>query len=56
MDYGALVSRAWNLTWRHRFLWILGLFAGGGVSSCGSGAGGGGEGRWGPIPATPGVG
>lgn len=53
MDYGALVSRSWSLTWRHRFLWILGLFAGGGVGSCSSGAGGGsggggGEGRFDP--------
>ena len=27
MDYGALIGRAWQLTTRHRFLWILGLFA-----------------------------
>ncbi|MGH2356289.1 MAG: DUF7544 domain-containing protein [Chloroflexota bacterium] len=29
MDYGALIREAWTTTWRHRFLWILGLFAGG---------------------------
>jgi hypothetical protein len=29
MDYGRLVSLAWQMTWRYRFLWILGFFAGG---------------------------
>ncbi len=27
MDYGRLISDAWRLTWRHKYLWILGLFA-----------------------------
>lgn len=39
MDYGALVSRAWQLTWRHKFLWILGLFATSTVGSCSGNAG-----------------
>jgi hypothetical protein len=39
MDYGRVIKDAWNLTWRYRFLWVLGLFAGGGVQSCGSGSG-----------------
>ena len=30
MDNGRLLHDAWRLTWRHRFLWVLGLFAGGG--------------------------
>jgi hypothetical protein len=29
MDYGALIRAAWQTTWRHRLLWVLGLFAGG---------------------------
>lgn len=29
MEYGRLVGDAWRMTWRHRFLWLLGLFAGG---------------------------
>ena len=29
MDYYALMQDAWSLTWRHRFLWVLALFAGG---------------------------
>jgi hypothetical protein len=28
MDYGLLVRDAWLTTWRNRFLWVLGLFAG----------------------------
>jgi hypothetical protein len=35
MDYTRLVGEAWRLTWRHRFLWILGLFAGGTLGSFG---------------------
>src|SRR5207253_51647 len=31
MDNGRLLQDAWRLTWRYRFLWVLGLFAG---SSC----------------------
>jgi hypothetical protein len=29
MDYGALIKEAWATTRRRRFLWVLGLFAGG---------------------------
>ena len=31
MEYGALIRDAWSTTWRNRFLWILGLFAGGAI-------------------------
>lgn len=34
MDYGRLIRRSWQLTWRHRFLWVLGLFATTTVGSC----------------------
>ena len=37
MDYGRVIKDAWDLTWRHRFLWLLGFFVGGGAQSCGSG-------------------
>lgn len=30
MDYGRLITRAFQITIRHRFLWILGILAGGG--------------------------
>src|SRR5579885_1038669 len=39
MDYGSLIRDAWLITWRHRFLWVLGLFTGTAVGSC-SGFGG----------------
>ncbi len=34
MDYSRLISDAWRITWRYKYLWILGLFAaqGGGCS------------------------
>src|SRR3989442_11837018 len=44
MEYGTLIRDAWRLTWRHRFLWLIGLFAGG----AGSMPGGGGGWRMGP--------
>jgi hypothetical protein len=31
MQYDKLIRDAWALTWRHRFLWILAVLAGGGV-------------------------
>lgn len=40
MDYGNLIRRAWNLTWRHRFLWVLGLFATSMGGSCSAAPGG----------------
>lgn len=45
MDYGAVIREAWSITRRYRFLWLLGLLAGGavGVPSIGGGNGGGGS-------------
>ena len=37
MDYGKVLGRAWEITWRWKVLWILGFLA-----SLGSGGGGGG--------------
>lgn len=37
MDYGELLSAAWRVTWRHKYLWILGLFAAT-PSACGNGS------------------
>jgi len=39
VDFGDIVTRAWQITWRNRGLWILGILA-----SCLSGQGGGGSG------------
>src|SRR4051812_20569658 len=49
MDYGRLIRDAWQITWRHPFLWILGLFAGG---AAGASFGGSGHGA-GESPAPP---
>lgn len=37
MDYGKVFTRAWEIIWKNRVLWIFGILA-----SCGSGGGGGG--------------
>jgi hypothetical protein len=37
MEYGRTIREAWVLTWRHRFLWILGLLAGGAVGASSGG-------------------
>jgi hypothetical protein len=39
MDYGRLFSRAWDITWEHKYLWVLGFLV-----ALGTG-GGGGSGR-----------
>jgi hypothetical protein len=49
MEYGTLIRDAWRLTWRHRFLWLIGLFAGGAGTMPG-----GGRWRMGPSGAAPG--
>lgn len=36
MDYGRVLKRAWNVTWRYRILWLFGLFVGGMSSGGGS--------------------
>jgi len=36
MDYGRILKRAWNVTWRYRILWLFGLFVGGMSSGGGS--------------------
>ncbi len=48
MDYGRLITRAFQITIRHRFLWILGILAGGGGSF--NFNYGGGPGNGGPPP------
>ncbi len=55
MDYGRLIRDAWQITWRHPFLWILGLLAGGTAgASIGNGGGNGGPSEvpanGGPVP------
>ena len=38
-NFGEILSRAWQIIWKHKVLWIFGIFA-----SCSRGAGGGGGG------------
>jgi hypothetical protein len=53
MQYGELITRAWTIVWRHRYLWLLGALGGGeagtnfgGFGNVGNGANfGGGRGQ-----------
>lgn len=38
MDYFGILKKAWNITWKYKILWVLGVFAG--ASSGGSSIGG----------------
>ncbi len=46
LDYGNILSRAWQITWKHKVLWIFGILAGlaRGASGSGSGSDGGSSG------------
>lgn len=39
MQFGEIISKAWKITWRFRYLWVLAIFAG--VTGPGGGGGGG---------------
>jgi hypothetical protein len=39
MDYGRVLSRAWQITWRYKVLWILGFLVALGSGSGGAGSG-----------------
>lgn len=39
MDFGSIIKRSWQITWRYKAMWILGIFAG--ISGCQPGGGGG---------------
>ena len=59
MDIGSVLSRAWQIIWKHKVLWIFGILSGcasggGGSGYSGSGGGGGnGPGGSGFNPADP---
>jgi hypothetical protein len=42
MDYGAILTRTWGITWRYKGLWILGLLASCGAAGRSNSNGGGG--------------
>jgi hypothetical protein len=50
MNYGELLSEAFRLTWRHRFLWFFGFFVGGASFNVPSNFGGGQGAPFGPVP------
>ncbi len=53
-NFGEVLARAWQIIWKHKVLWIFGIFAGcsrGGGGSSGGGSGGGGG--TGPGPGGP---
>ena len=56
MDYGNILSRAWQITWKHKVLWIFGIFvalsSGGGSFNSGGGGGNGSSGSGGNFPQT----
>src|SRR5687768_9720574 len=52
MDYGKLIREAWATTWRYRFLWVLGILAGGGVGVPALNGGSGGSGTGWRIEQT----
>jgi hypothetical protein len=47
MDYGAVLKRAWEITWKYKGLWVLGILA-----ACGSGGNGGGGGSGGRASSS----
>ncbi len=46
-DYKEVLTRAWQIIWKHKILWIFGIFAGCSRGGGGSGGGGGGGGSGG---------
>lgn len=43
MDYGAVLKRTWEITWKYKGLWVLGILAACGRGGNGGGGGGGGQ-------------
>lgn len=54
MDFGAVIKRSWEITWRYKALWVLGIFAG--VSGCSGSSGSGGNGGGGNSGGSGGSG
>ena len=50
-NFGEVLSRAWQIIWKHKVLWIFGVFAGCSRSGGGGSSGGGGGGS-GVEPGT----
>ena len=54
-NFGEILTRAWQIVWKHRVLWVFGILAscGRGGSSFNSNTGGGGDGGFGTPPDLP---
>jgi len=50
-NFGEILTRAWQIIWKHKVLWIFGIFAG--CSRGGGGGSGGGGGGGGAQPGQP---
>jgi hypothetical protein len=46
LDFGNVLTRAWQITWKHKILWIFGIFAGCSRSGGSFGGGNSGGSRW----------
>lgn len=46
MNYGALIGRAWQITWRYKVLWIFGILLALAAGGGGNGGGGGSGSAW----------
>jgi hypothetical protein len=55
LDYGSVLTRAWNIAWKNRVLWLFGILASCGRGGGGNGGGGGGGTNFDPNnpPITP---
>jgi len=52
-NFGEVLSRAWQIIWKHKVLWIFGIFAGCSRAGGGGSSGGGGGGGSGPGGGQP---
>ncbi len=55
MDFGEVLTKAWNIVWKHKILWLFGILAscsGGGASNTGWSTGGGVDGTAQPWNGT----
>jgi len=46
MDFSEVLGKAWRIIWKHKVLWIFGIFAGCARGGVGGGGGGGGGSGW----------
>jgi hypothetical protein len=52
-NFGEVLTRAWQIIWKHKILWVFGILAGCGQGGGGGNSGGGGEGGFGQTDLPP---